>query len=113
MAENLRHIDLYYDNADSHGTALALILALRPEWQPTKETVEFVRFKDGITNTVRARRADILILNFIPREALVLTLYSMTVVQGRKQAPWAVRVRYRPGSRFTACLWSRDASSDR
>jgi ethanolamine kinase len=57
MTENLRHIDLYYDNADSQNTALALILALRPEWERTRETVEFVRFKDGITNTVRRSEA--------------------------------------------------------
>jgi ethanolamine kinase len=66
MAENLRHIDLYYDNADSQNTALALILALRPEWERSKETVEFVRFKDGITNTVCGRQARI-----SPRTAMV------------------------------------------
>ena len=53
MAKNLRHIDLFYDSADSHESALALILALRPDWQATKDTIDFVRFKDGITNTVR------------------------------------------------------------
>ncbi|KAF2428599.1 putative ethanolamine kinase [Tothia fuscella] len=52
MAEHIRLIDLYYDNAESHDSALALILALRPEWEETKESVEFVRFKDGITNTL-------------------------------------------------------------
>jgi ethanolamine kinase len=52
MAKQYKHIDLYYDNADSHESALALILALRPEWQATKDTIDFVRFKDGITNTV-------------------------------------------------------------
>ncbi len=53
MAKQLKHIDLYYDNANSHESALALVLALRPEWQDTKSTIDFVRFKDGITNTVR------------------------------------------------------------
>ena len=50
--ESLRHIPLYYDNSDSHNSALNLILALRPEWRDTKETIEFIRFTDGITNTV-------------------------------------------------------------
>jgi hypothetical protein len=53
--DSLRHIPLYYDNADSHNSALALILTLRPEWHETKDTIEFVRFTDGITNTVCAR----------------------------------------------------------
>jgi ethanolamine kinase len=50
--DSLRHIPLCYDNTDSHNSALNLILALRPEWQDSKDTIEFVRFTDGITNTV-------------------------------------------------------------
>lgn len=50
--DSLRHIALYYDNKDSHNSALRLILTLRPDWQDTKETIEFVRFTDGITNTL-------------------------------------------------------------
>lgn len=50
--DSLRNIPLYYDYADSHNSALNLILALRPEWQDSKDTIEFVRFTDGITNTV-------------------------------------------------------------
>lgn len=53
MARSIRHIDLLYNGADSQESALSLILALRPEWEETKNTIEFVRFKDGITNTVR------------------------------------------------------------
>lgn len=52
MATKLKHIGLYYDNAKSHETALALILALRPDWEASQESIDFVRFKDGITNTV-------------------------------------------------------------
>jgi ethanolamine kinase len=52
MAESIRHIPLRYDNANSQESALNLILALRPEWKETRDTIEFVRFKDGITNTV-------------------------------------------------------------
>jgi len=50
--ESLRHIAQYYDNQESHNSALSLILALRPDWQETKDTIEFVRFTDGITNTL-------------------------------------------------------------
>jgi ethanolamine kinase len=53
-ADSIRYIPLSYDNADSHNSALNLILALRPEWKAYKDTVEFVRFTDGITNTVRS-----------------------------------------------------------
>lgn len=50
--DSIRHIPLYYDNSDSHNSALNLILTLRPEWRESKDTIEFVRFTDGITNTV-------------------------------------------------------------
>lgn len=50
--DSLRHIPQYYDNSDSHNSALSLILALRPDWRETKDTIDFVRFTDGITNTV-------------------------------------------------------------
>ncbi|KAF2199869.1 kinase-like protein [Delitschia confertaspora ATCC 74209] len=48
----VRHIPLYYSNADSHNSALTLILALKPEWKESQDTIEFNRFKDGITNTL-------------------------------------------------------------
>ncbi|KAF2030121.1 kinase-like protein [Setomelanomma holmii] len=50
--DSLRHIPLYYDNSDSHNSALNLFLTLRPEWRESKDTIEFVRFTDGITNTL-------------------------------------------------------------
>lgn len=50
--DSLRHIPQYYDNTDSHNSALNLILTLRPDWRESKDTIEFVRFTDGITNTV-------------------------------------------------------------
>lgn len=51
-AENLRHIPLEYSHEDSQNSALRLILALRPEWEQDKDEIEFVRFTEGITNTV-------------------------------------------------------------
>ncbi len=51
--DSLRHIAQSYDNTDSTASALNLILTLRPEWRDTKDSIELVRFTDGITNTVR------------------------------------------------------------
>lgn len=50
--DSIRHIPLYYDNSDSTNSALTLILTLRPEWKESRATIDFVRFTDGITNTV-------------------------------------------------------------
>ena len=49
----LRALPLRYDKADSEQSARALVIALNPEWAQTPGSIEFVRFKDGITNTVR------------------------------------------------------------
>lgn len=46
----VRFIPLTYNQAESQTSALRLILTLRPEWADGK--VEFVRFTDGITNTL-------------------------------------------------------------
>ncbi|KAF2003359.1 ethanolamine kinase-like protein [Amniculicola lignicola CBS 123094] len=50
--DSIRHIPLFYDHTDSQRSALNLILTLRPEWRESQGTVEFVRFTDGITNTL-------------------------------------------------------------
>ena len=50
--EAVRYIAASYNSEDSHNSALNLIFTLRPEWRESKDTVEFVRFTDGITNTV-------------------------------------------------------------
>jgi len=51
-SEDLQHIALSYNNAESEATALKLVFALYPHWQHQEGEVEFVRFTDGITNTV-------------------------------------------------------------
>lgn len=56
-SDSIRYIPLRYDSANSHDSALSLILALRPDWQQSQQTIEFVRFTDGITNTVCQRHA--------------------------------------------------------
>ena len=51
-SKSLRRISLSYNNADSYASALRLVLALFPDWEHAKGEIEFIRFKDGITNTV-------------------------------------------------------------
>ena len=46
------YISLSYSNADSQTSALRLILTLFPDWEHSDGKIEFIRFKDGITNTV-------------------------------------------------------------
>jgi len=53
--EALRYLPLYYDNSDSHNSALHIILTLKPEWKDSQETIHLTRFTDGITNTVGAQ----------------------------------------------------------
>lgn len=51
-ASTVRFIPLTYAPASSQSSALRLILSLFPEWEHTSGTIEFVRFTDGITNTL-------------------------------------------------------------
>ncbi|KAI9873205.1 MAG: hypothetical protein M1830_000710 [Pleopsidium flavum] len=50
--EDVRHISLSYNTADSQASALRLVLSLFPDWEHTEGKVEFIRFTDGITNTL-------------------------------------------------------------
>ncbi|KAF2463127.1 kinase-like protein [Lindgomyces ingoldianus] len=50
--DSIRYIPLMYTNTDSHNSALNLVLTLRPEWRDSQGTIKFVRFTDGITNTL-------------------------------------------------------------
>lgn len=52
VSPKIRHIHLSYNPADSYTSALRLILTLFPDWEHAEGNVEFVRFTDGITNTV-------------------------------------------------------------
>ena len=51
--QDIKHIKLSYDNADSDATALKLVFALFPGWEHDEGPVHVIRFTDGITNTVR------------------------------------------------------------
>ncbi|KAL4942351.1 hypothetical protein BDV06DRAFT_192430 [Aspergillus oleicola] len=52
LAPAPRFIPQTYNHADSHASALRLILTLNPHWEGPENSVEFVRFTDGITNTL-------------------------------------------------------------
>lgn len=45
-------LPLRYDSNNSESSARQLVLALRPDWQLPDSNLEFVRFTDGITNTL-------------------------------------------------------------
>lgn len=49
---DVRFIPLSYNVTESQTSALRLILTLFPEWEHTDGKIEFVRFTDGITNTL-------------------------------------------------------------
>ncbi|KNG86812.1 putative ethanolamine kinase [Aspergillus nomiae NRRL 13137] len=48
----LRYIAQSYNHADSEASALRLVLTLNPHWDGPDNNIEFVRFTDGITNTL-------------------------------------------------------------
>lgn len=72
----IRFIPLTYSSSESQTSALRLILALRPEWNGGK--VEFIRFTDGITNTLLkvVNKRDGLPEEEIDNEAVLLRAYG-------------------------------------
>lgn len=52
MSQDVRHLELLYDHGNSEESALKLATTLFPDWETQKDTIEFIRFKDGITNTL-------------------------------------------------------------
>lgn len=49
---SLKYIPQSYNNKDATSSVLRLIFTLRPDWQGEGNKIDFVRFTDGITNTV-------------------------------------------------------------
>lgn len=47
-----RKLPLSHNSADSQASALRLVLTLFPNWEKADGQIEFIRFKEGITNTV-------------------------------------------------------------
>ena len=52
LFNEIPYLPLSYSNADSQTSALRLILTLFPDWEHSDGKIDFIRFKDGITNTV-------------------------------------------------------------
>lgn len=49
---HVRTLPLFFDSEDSQQSATRLILTVRPDWASDDSNIEFVRFTDGITNTL-------------------------------------------------------------
>ncbi|KAL9597264.1 MAG: hypothetical protein Q9219_005245 [cf. Caloplaca sp. 3 TL-2023] len=47
-----RKLPLSHNSADSQASALRLVLTLFPDWEKADGRIEFIRFKEGITNTL-------------------------------------------------------------
>lgn len=61
---SLRYIPQSYHHADSQASALRLVLTLNPDWEGPGNKIEFVRFTEGITNTVCSRTPPRGLVNF-------------------------------------------------
>ncbi|KAL8729890.1 MAG: hypothetical protein Q9166_004447 [cf. Caloplaca sp. 2 TL-2023] len=48
----IRRLPLSHNSADSQASALRLVLTLFPDWETADGKVEFIQFKEGITNTL-------------------------------------------------------------
>ena len=75
---HVRFIPLSYDNADSKRSAMKLLLTLMPQWAKDEAHLDFVRFTDGITNTLlkAVNRRPGLSKADIDREAILLRAYG-------------------------------------
>lgn len=74
----VRFIPQTYDGSDSENSARQLILALRPDWSSEDSDIEFVRFTDGITNTLlkAVNKRPGLSKDEVDREAVLLRAYG-------------------------------------
>ncbi|KAI1763427.1 ethanolamine kinase [Hypoxylon sp. FL1150] len=75
---HLRYIPLSYDSEKPDSSARELIIALRPEWSTHDSKIEFIPFKDGITNTLlkAINRKEGLSEDEIDKEAVLLRAYG-------------------------------------
>jgi ethanolamine kinase len=74
----IRVVPLAYINDDNHESALRLVTSIRPDWAEPGSKVEFVRFTDGITNTLlkAVHRRDGVSKEDADREAILLRAYG-------------------------------------
>lgn len=75
---HVRFIPLSYDSSDSQRSAMKLILTLFPQWAADEAHIEFIRFTDGITNTLlkAVNRRPGLTKSEIDRDAVLLRAYG-------------------------------------
>lgn len=75
---HVRFIPLKYDNSDSEPSAMRLILTLFPHWAADEAHIDFVRFTDGITNTLlkAVNRRPGLTKAEIDKDAVLLRAYG-------------------------------------
>ncbi|OJJ63549.1 hypothetical protein ASPSYDRAFT_243093 [Aspergillus sydowii CBS 593.65] len=73
-----RCISQSYNHADSQASALRLLLTLNPHWEGPENKIEFVRFTDGITNTLfkAINRKAGLTEEEIDKEAVLMRAYG-------------------------------------
>ncbi|KAL9628368.1 MAG: hypothetical protein Q9204_005933 [Flavoplaca sp. TL-2023a] len=71
-------LPLSHNSADSQASALRLILTLFPDWETAHGKVEFIRFKEGITNTLlkAVKRRPGLTEKQIDDEAVLIRAYG-------------------------------------
>ncbi|KAL1843167.1 hypothetical protein VTJ49DRAFT_2917 [Mycothermus thermophilus] len=76
--DHIRYIPLSYDSTNSDASALRLVFSIRPDWQDADSKVEFVRFTDGITNTLlkAVNKRPGLSKDEVDREAILLRAYG-------------------------------------
>jgi len=74
----IRYVPLSYSSDDSDGSALRIVLAIRPEWTDATSKIEFVRFTDGITNTLlkAVNKRPGLSKEEVDKEAILLRAYG-------------------------------------
>lgn len=78
VEHHIRYIPLAYLSEDSEATARRLVLAIRPDWESADSNVEFVRFTDGITNTLlkAVNKKTGLSKDEVDKEAILLRAYG-------------------------------------
>ncbi|KAK4099732.1 kinase-like protein [Parathielavia hyrcaniae] len=74
----IRYVPLPYDSTNSEESALRLVLSIQPGWKEPGSKVEFVRFTDGITNTLlkAVNKRPGLSKDEVDKEAILLRAYG-------------------------------------
>lgn len=75
---HIRYIPLSYESAKSQESARRLVLAIRPDWDGPGSNIEFVRFTEGITNTLlkAVNKRPGLSRDDVDKEAILLRAYG-------------------------------------